>query len=69
MTEKKRLARIALDNAADAIALEDWVGKWEDDAPVGKQLAVAHELERRCPGHSLEEYLTAIAYAFKRKMY
>jgi hypothetical protein len=66
MTKKKRLARIALENAADALSQENWAGKWEKDAPIGRQLKVASELERRCPGHTPEAYLDAVIYAWKR---
>lgn len=69
MTKKKRLARIALAHAAKELAAEIWDGKWEHipdlhTTPIGRQLKLANELERRCPGHSLESYLAAIAEAW-----
>jgi hypothetical protein len=70
MTKKKRLAREALAKAADAFADEIWAGKWEHlmmKAPIGKQVHLARELERRCPGHDLETYQSAVADAWWRR--
>ena len=71
MTKKKQQARLALANAAKVLAGEIWDGKWDHvperhKAPMGKQVVLARELERRCPGHSLEAYQAALAEAWFR---
>ena len=72
MTKKKRLAREVLANAANVLAEEIWAGKWEylaelKTAPIGKQVSLARELERRCPGHDIKTYLSAVAEAWWRR--
>ena len=64
MTKKKRLAREALATAANVLADEIVAGKWEHlaemtTAPIGKQVSLARELERRCPGHYIGIYQSA----------
>jgi hypothetical protein len=66
MTHKKHLARQALTAAAETLATEIWEHKWDHvpevkALPIGEWVAMLHELERRCPGHSSEAYRNAIA--------
>ena len=66
MTKKKQQAKLALAAAAKELAGEIWSGKWDHNpethsAPMGKQVVLARELERRCPGHTLEVYQAALA--------
>jgi hypothetical protein len=61
MTRKEHLARLKLRNAAEKLSEEIWDHKWDHIAefpckPIGKWKEIPRELERRCPGHSLEEY-------------
>jgi hypothetical protein len=65
MTQKKHLARVALSKAAKALSEEIWEGKWDhlqevESVPIGQWAEMAKELERRCPGHTLQEYRDAI---------
>jgi hypothetical protein len=66
MTRKKHAARVALAAAADQLVAEVWENKWNHvpevkSTPIGLWVAIPRELERRCPGHSLEEYRDAIS--------
>jgi hypothetical protein len=68
MTKKKHLARIKLRDTAEALSLEIHEHKWDHlgefpRKPIGKWKEIPRELERRCPGHSLEEYRDALARA------
>lgn len=64
MTKRKHDARIRLRDASNALSEEVWEGKW-DHLPeirtkqIGECTEILKELERRCPGHSLEEYRDA----------
>ena len=64
MTKKKHEARLRLRDAAGTLSEEVWEGKWDHlreirTKPIGKCTEILKELERRCPGHSLEEYRDA----------
>jgi hypothetical protein len=66
MTRKKHLARVRLRDAANALSEEIWEHKWDHlpevkSTPIGLWTEIPRELEKRCPGHSLEEYQEAIA--------
>jgi len=65
MTTKKHLARVALSSAARALTEEIWEGKWNHipevkTMPIGNWIDMVRELERRCPGHSPQDYRDAI---------
>ncbi|QDU25781.1 hypothetical protein ETAA8_08520 [Anatilimnocola aggregata] len=73
MTKKKRLARLDLASKAERLADEVVAGKWDHipelkSAPIGSQFALARELERRCPGHTIEVYLEAFGRAWWSKL-
>jgi hypothetical protein len=64
LTKNKHASREALRVAANSISEEVWEGKWNHveglrTAPIWQWSAVLDELERRCPGHTREEYLDA----------
>lgn len=59
MTKRKHEARIRLRDASNALSEEVWQGKWDQlpeirTKPKGDCTEILEELERRCPGHSLE---------------
>ncbi len=64
MTKWKHEARERLREASNALSEEVWEGKW-DHLPeirkktIGECTEILRELERRCPGHSVEEYRDA----------
>ncbi len=64
--EKRKQSRSALRIASDQLSDEIWERKWEHVAdlkvkPVGECIEIIRELERRCPGHTQEEYQDVIA--------
>jgi len=60
MSKKKKEARIQLRKTADIIVQEWATGKWDHlnlkSRPVSEYTELFDELEKRCPGHSKEEY-------------
>jgi hypothetical protein len=71
MTRKKHLASLKLSHAANALSEEIWENKWDHLSEVkkkaiGKWVEIPRELERPCPGYSLEEYQDAIARSMVR---
>jgi len=61
MTKKKHLARVKLREAADDLVAEMLQGKWEHvpdlrSRPMENLTELFDELEKRCPGHSRDEY-------------
>ena len=70
MTKQKHLAREALRKASNELSVEFVEGKWDHvpgirSTPVGDCTELLKELERRCPGHTLEEYQDA----FRRSVF
>jgi hypothetical protein len=65
MTKKKHLARLALAAAADGLIDELHAGKWDHVSarfkPIPNCTELIDELERRCPGHSREDRIDALA--------
>ena len=64
MTRKKHQARVRLREASNVLSEEVWGGKWDHlleirKKPIGECREILKELERRCPGHTLEEYRDA----------
>ena len=60
------MKREALGNSADELSDEIRNGRWDHVANlrsvrVGDMKEITDELERRCPGHLLEEYKDAIS--------
>ena len=69
MTKKKHAARVALQAAARALSDEVWEGRWDHIAslktrPIAELEEIFDELERRCPGHTRQEYQDAFARRF-----
>ena len=66
MTKKKHQARVALRKAADELVNEVWEGKWNHihDLNTRPISMLFEELEKRCPGHSIEEYQDAYARSY-----
>lgn len=61
-----RFSANPLGSVAFGLAQEIWEKKWEHVAdlktkPVPECVDIIRELERRCPGHTLEQYKRAIA--------
>jgi len=61
----KDQARPALSDASNKLSEEIWEGKWDHiqgirTMPIGQCTEILHELERRCPGHTSQEYQDAI---------
>ncbi len=64
MTKRKHEARTRLRDASNALSEEVWEGKWDHlseirSKPIGKCTSILIELEKRCPGYSLEDYRDA----------
>lgn len=69
MTRKKHEARMALATAANDLVREVWERKWDhisdlNNRPIGDLNELFEELERRCPGHGLDEYRDAYARSY-----
>ena len=47
---------------AEEIRLGALDGKYDKKSPVMESRLILQELENRCPGYSIEEYRSAIAY-------
>ena len=71
MTKKNHAARVALEAAAYELSLEIWGGKWEHvrerNTPIGRWTVLPRELEKRCSGHTLEQYQDALSRAMIKK--
>lgn len=70
MTKRKHQAREALREASNKLSEEFAEGKWDHipgvrTIPVGDSIELLEELERRCPGHTTEEYREA----FRRSVF
>lgn len=68
MTQKKHEARTQLRDVSNSLCREVWDGKWDHlpevhTSPIAEHLKLLEELERRCPGHSLEDYRDAYCRA------
>jgi len=66
MTKKKQSARKILRMASDEISDEVWQGKWDhiprlNHEVISEWTEVLEDLEKRCPGHTKEEYEDALA--------
>ena len=64
MTKQNHQAREALREASNKLSEEFAEGKWDHipgirKMPVGDSVELLKELERRCPGHTTEEYREA----------
>tara|TARA_R110000868_G_scaffold411322_1_gene703130 strand:- start:4625 stop:4846 length:222 start_codon:yes stop_codon:yes gene_type:complete len=69
VTKQKHEARVALAKAADELVNEVSEGKWDhvpelNSSPIEDLNELFEELERRCPGHGLEEYRDAYARSY-----
>ncbi len=65
MSKKKTAARQALRHAADVLSDEVWQGKWNhipdlNRRPIPEWAEILSELEKRCPGHSVQAYEDAL---------
>ncbi|MBI1323160.1 hypothetical protein GC170_08225 [bacterium] len=70
MTKRKHRAREALREASNALSVEFAEGKWDHlpgirTIPLGECIELMQELERRCPGHTLQQYQDA----FRRSVF
>jgi hypothetical protein len=57
---------LALQDNSNKLSEEIWEGKWDkipgiQAKPIGECTEIFQELERRCPGDTLEDYRDAIA--------
>jgi hypothetical protein len=64
--QQKQQMKLALQDISNKLSEEIWEDKWDhipgiQTKPIGECTEILQELERRCPGHTLEEYKDAIA--------
>lgn len=63
--QQKQQTKLALQDISNKLSEEIWEGKWDHipgihTKPIGQCMEILQELERRCPGHTTEDYKDAI---------